>query len=124
MSPPPGAEQAAAEVDALSAHRLRAVGSSTFWRKLLASSGPGYLVAVGYMDPGNWATGLAGGARYGYQLLSVILVANLAAIFLQCLAAKLGIVTGLDLAQACRRAYGKYSTWLLWPLCELAIVAC
>src|SRR3954468_16258587 len=90
---------------------------------MLAFAGPGYLVAVGYMDPGNWATGLAGGAGYGYRLLSVILLANLAAMFLQALSAKLGIVTGLDLAQACRRAYPR-SAPLLWLLCETAIVAC
>src|SRR5207253_6807571 len=73
-----------------------------FWRKLLAFSGPGYLVAVGYMDPGNWATDLAGGSQFGYTLLSVILVSNLMAVLLQSLCAKLGIVTGRDLAQACR----------------------
>ena len=73
-----------------------------FWRKLLVFSGPGYLVAVGYMDPGNWATDLAGGSAFGYTLLSVILLSNLMAILLQSLCAKLGIVTGRDLAQACR----------------------
>ena len=73
-----------------------------FWRKMLAFSGPGYLVAVGYMDPGNWATDLAGGSAFGYKLLCVILLSNLMAILLQALAARLGIVTGRDLAQACR----------------------
>src|SRR3954449_2202132 len=73
-----------------------------FWRKLLAFAGPGYLVAVGYMDPGNWATDLAGGARYGYTLLSVIMISNFMAILLQALAARLGIASGRDLAQACR----------------------
>src|SRR6476469_9514725 len=73
-----------------------------FWRKMFAFAGPGYLVAVGYMDPGNWATDLEGGARYGYTLLSVILLSNLMAILLQALSARLGIVTGRDLAQACR----------------------
>src|SRR5262245_27356826 len=76
-----------------------------FWRKLWAFSGPGYLVAVGYMDPGNWATDLAGGSRFGYTLLSVILLSNLMAILLQSLCARLGIVTGRDLAQACRDHY-------------------
>ena len=76
-----------------------------FWRKLLAFSGPGFLIAVGYMDPGNWATDLAGGSAFGYTLLSVILLSNLMAILLQTLAARLGIVTGRDLAQACRDHY-------------------
>src|SRR5689334_1849144 len=78
-----------------------------FWRKLFAFAGPGYLVAVGYMDPGNWATDLAGGARYGYTLLSVILISNLMAILLQSLAARLGIASGRDLAQACRDSYSR-----------------
>src|SRR5262245_11987885 len=81
-----------------------------FWRKLLAFAGPGYLVAVGYMDPGNWATDLAGGARYGYTLLSVIMISNLMAILLQALAARLGIASGRDLAQACRDSYSKPTT--------------
>ena len=76
-----------------------------FWRKMLAFAGPGYLVAVGYMDPGNWATDLAGGSRYGYTLLSVIMLSNLMAILLQALSARLGIVSGRDLAQACRDHY-------------------
>jgi manganese transport protein len=95
-----------------------------FWRKLLAFSGPGYLVAVGYMDPGNWATDLAGGSQFGYTLLSVILLSNLMAILLQSLCAKLGIVTGRDLAQACRDHYSKPVAMGLWVLCELAICAC
>jgi manganese transport protein len=95
-----------------------------FWRKLFAFAGPGYLVAVGYMDPGNWATDLAGGARYGYVLLSVILLSNLMAILLQALAARLGIATGRDLAQACRDHYSKPVTIGLWVLCEIAIAAC
>ncbi len=94
------------------------------WRKLLAFVGPGYLVAVGYMDPGNWATDLAGGSAFGYTLLSVILISNLMAILLQSLAAKLGIVTGRDLAQACRDHYSKPTSFILWILCELAIAAC
>ena len=97
--------------------------SSSFWRKLWAFTGPGYLVAVGYMDPGNWATDLAGGARYGYTLLSVILISNLMAILLQALAARLGIATGRDLAQACRDAYSKPAVIVLWVLAEIAIAA-
>ena len=95
-----------------------------FLRKLLAFAGPGYLVAVGYMDPGNWATDLAGGARYGYTLLSVILISNLMAILLQALAVRLGIGSGRDLAQACRDSYSKPTTIVLWVLCEIAIAAC
>src|SRR6187399_3176058 len=95
-----------------------------FWRKLLAFAGPGYLVAVGYMDPGNWATDLAGGARFGYALLSVILLSNLMAILLQALAVRLGIGSGRDLAQACRDSYSRPTTLVLWVLCEIAIAAC
>jgi manganese transport protein len=95
-----------------------------FWRKLFAFAGPGYLVAVGYMDPGNWATDLAGGARYGYTLLSVILLSNLMAILLQALAVRLGIGSGRDLAQACRDSYSRPVTIGLWILCEIAIAAC
>ncbi len=95
-----------------------------FWRKMLAFAGPGYLVAVGYMDPGNWATDIAGGSAFGYQLLSVILISNLMAILLQSLSARLGIATGLDLAQACRRQYPKPVSFVLWILCEIAICAC
>ena len=95
-----------------------------FWRKLLAFSGPGFLIAVGYMDPGNWATDLAGGAQYGYTLLAVIMVSNLMAILLQHLSIKLGIATGRDLAQACRDHYSAPTVWFLWILCEVAIAAC
>ncbi len=95
-----------------------------FWRKLFAFAGPGYLVAVGYMDPGNWATDLAGGARFGYTLLSVIMLSNLMAILLQALAARLGIASGRDLAQACRDSYSRPTTIVLWVLCEIAIAAC
>jgi manganese transport protein len=95
-----------------------------FWRKLMAFAGPGYLVAVGYMDPGNWATDLAGGARYGYTLLSVIMLSNLMAIVLQALSARLGIVSGRDLAQACRDHYSPPVTFVLWLVCEVAIAAC
>src|SRR2546421_5004515 len=96
----------------------------SFWRKMLAFSGPGYLVAVGYMDPGNWATDLAGGSQFGYTLLSIILLSNLMAILLQSLCAKLGIVTGRDLAQACRDHYSRPVSVALWLLCEIAICAC
>src|SRR5712671_6129014 len=96
----------------------------SFWRKMLAFSGPGYLVAVGYMDPGNWATDLAGGSAFGYTLLSVVLISNLMAILLQSLCAKLGIVTGRDLAQACRDHYSRPVSFSLWLLCEVAICAC
>ncbi len=96
----------------------------SFARKALAFAGPGYMVAVGYMDPGNWATDLAGGARFGYTLLSVILLSNLTAILLQSLSLKLGIVTGRDLAQACRDHYSRPVSFGLWVLCEIAIAAC
>src|SRR4030095_10104498 len=98
--------------------------TASFWRKLMAFSGPGFLVAVGYMDPGNWATDLAGGARFGYTLLSVIMISNLMAILLQALAARLGIASGRDLAQACRDSYSRPVTNALWVICEIAIAAC
>ncbi len=106
-------------------HRTIAIPTNAgFWRKLLAFSGPGYLVAVGYMDPGNWATDLAGGSGFGYTLLSVILLSNVMAVLLQSLCAKLGVVTGRDLAQACRDHYSRPVAVGLWMLCELAISAC
>jgi manganese transport protein len=95
-----------------------------WWRKLLAFAGPGYLVAVGYMDPGNWATGLAAGSAFNCTLLFIVFLSNLMAILLQHLAGKLGIVTGRDLAQACRDHYSKSTTIFLWVLCEIAICAC
>ena len=91
---------------------------------MLAFAGPGYLVAVGYMDPGNWATDIAGGARYGYTLLSVVMISNLMAILLQSLSARLGIASGRDLAQACRDSYSRPVTIVLWVLAEIAIAAC
>jgi manganese transport protein len=97
---------------------------SGFWRKLFAFAGPGYLVAVGYMDPGNWATDLAGGARYGYTLLSVVMISNLMAILLQALSARLGIASGRDLAQSCRDNYSRPVALALWVLAEVAIAAC
>lgn len=96
----------------------------SWFRRLLAFVGPGYMVSVGYMDPGNWATDLAGGSQFGYLLLSVILLSNLMAILLQALAARLGIATGLDLAQACRARYSRPVSLLLWIACEIAIIAC
>jgi manganese transport protein len=98
--------------------------SAPYWRKLLAFTGPGFLVAVGYMDPGNWATDLQGGAQFGYTLLSIILLSNFMAILLQHLAIKLGVVTGRDLAQACRDHYPMPVVWFQWLLCEIAIAAC
>src|SRR5690348_9445892 len=98
--------------------------NASFWRKLAAFSGPGFLVAVGYMDPGNWATDLAGGARFGYTLLAVIVVSNFMAILLQHLCIKLGVASGRDLAQACRDHYSRPVVWFLWVICELAIAAC
>src|SRR3984957_11744840 len=97
---------------------------ASFFRKMLAFAGPGYLVAVGYMDPGNWATDLGGGSQFGYTLLSAVLVSSLMAIFLQALSAKLGIATGRDLAQACREHYSRRTSMALWVLCEIAIAAC
>jgi manganese transport protein len=103
---------------------LKVPKKGSWIKKLLAFSGPGYLVAVGYMDPGNWATDIAGGSMFGYTLLSVILISNLMAILLQALAGKLGIVTGRDLAQACRDHYSKPVAIMLWIFCEIAIAAC
>jgi len=107
------------------AHRTVPIVPGLSWfRKVLAFAGPGYLVAVGYMDPGNWATDLGGGSKFGYTLLSVILLSNLMAMLLQALSAKLGIVAGRDLAQACRESYSKPVSLALWVLCEIAIAAC
>jgi manganese transport protein len=94
-----------------------------FWRKLFAFAGPGYLVAVGYMDPGNWATDLAGGARFGYALLTMVMLSNLMAILLQTLSARLGVASGRDLAQACRDRYSRPVAIALWMLAEIAIAA-
>jgi len=105
-------------------YRSVPVTGKTPWRKFLAFLGPGYLVAVGYMDPGNWATDLAGGSAFGYRLLFVILISNLMAVLLQGLSSKLGIVTGRDLAQACRDHYSRPVSFVLWVMCELAIAAC
>lgn len=103
---------------------LKIPASAGFFRKLLAFAGPGFLVAVGYMDPGNWATDLAAGSKYNYTLLSVIMISNLMAILLQALSLRLGIVTGRDLAQACRDHFSRPVAIALWFLCEIAIAAC
>src|SRR5882672_3648507 len=97
--------------------------TGSFWRKLVTFLGPGYLVAVGYMDPGNWATSLAGGSKFGYALLTVALLSNLMAILLQALCARLGIGAGRDLAQACRDAFPRWASWPLWIITEIAICA-
>ena len=104
--------------------RVAVPTGGVWFRRLFAFMGPGYMVSVGYMDPGNWATDLAGGARFGYTLLFVIMLSNLMAILLQALAARLGIATGRDLAQACRAYYPRPVNFLLWIACELAIIAC
>jgi manganese transport protein len=124
LPPPPGWRRARTTPSLVEVYRSVPVSGKGPWRKILAFAGPGYLVAVGYMDPGNWATDLAGGAQFGYTLLSVILASNLMAILLQGLACKLGIVTGRDLAQACRDNYSKPVSILLWIACEIAIAAC
>ncbi|MEI6429989.1 MAG: Nramp family divalent metal transporter [Pseudanabaena sp. ELA607] len=106
-------------------HRTIAIPAGKgFWRKMLAYAGPGYLVSVGYMDPGNWATDIAGGSKFGYTLLSVILLSNLMAILLQSLCIRLGVATGQDLAQACRSYFSRRVNFMLWVLCEIAIAAC
>src|SRR3989440_941405 len=120
-----GWRRKAGQVSLAEVHRSIVVPvTASFWRKMLAFSGPGFLVAVGYMDPGNWATDLAGGAKFGYALLFVVMISNLMAILLQHLCIKLGVATGRDLAQACRDHYSTPTVWFLWILCELAIAAC
>src|SRR5512138_1213896 len=105
-------------------HASVRTGQVSFWKRMFAFAGPAYLVSVGYMDPGNWATDLEGGARFGYQLLWVLVMSNLMAILLQTLSARLGIVSGRDLAQACRETYPRPVAYILWVLCEIAIAAC
>ena len=123
MTPPPSL--APHEPSLPDMHRSVAVPRGGSWiRRMFAFAGPAYLVSVGYMDPGNWATDLAGGSRLGYQLLWVLLMSNLMAVLLQTLSARLGVVTGRDLAQACRDFYPRSLVWLLWILCEIAIIAC
>jgi manganese transport protein len=105
-------------------HRTVAIPDGRWWKRLFAFAGPAYMVSVGYMDPGNWATDIEGGARFGYRLIWVLLMSNLMAVLLQTLAARLGLVTGRDLAQACREAYGPVVRWVLFIFCEIAIAAC
>jgi manganese transport protein len=105
-------------------HATVGTGQLSFWRRMFAFAGPAYLVSVGYMDPGNWATDLEGGARFGYRLLWVLVMSNAMAILLQTLSARLGIVSGRDLAQACRDTYPRRVNVSLWILCEIAIAAC
>src|SRR5439155_4348070 len=120
-----GFSRAAAFPSLPESHRTIPIAPGLSWfKKILAFAGPGYLVAVGYMDPGNWATDIGGGAKFGYTLLSVILLSNLMAMLLQALSAKLGIVTGRDLAQACRESYSRPVSFALWVICEIAIAAC
>ena len=131
-SPPPeygarknGWRQPAGQASLSEVHRSIVVPvTASFWRKLFTFSGPGFLIAVGYMDPGNWATDLQAGAQFGYTLLSVVMISNLMAILLQHLSIKLGIATGRDLAQACRDHYSTPTVWFLWIGCEIAIAAC
>src|SRR5688500_9090635 len=123
-APDPGWRRARVAPSLSEVYRTIPVAHAHWFRKILAFAGPGYLVAVGYMDPGNWATDLAGGSRFGYTLLSVILISNLMAVLLQGLASKLGIVSGRDLAQACRDHYSPRVNFALWVLCEIAIAAC
>jgi len=105
-------------------HESVATDQTSVWRRMLAFAGPAYLISVGYMDPGNWASDILGGASFGYKLLWVLVMSNLMAILLQTLCARLGIVTGRDLAQACRESYPRAVNLSLWFLCEIAIVAC
>src|SRR5512143_1458543 len=105
-------------------HGSVGVSHASLWRRMFAFAGPAYLVSVGYMDPGNWATDLEGGARFGYTLLWVLVMSNLMAILLQTLSPRLGIVSGRDLAQACRETYPRPVSMALWVLCEIAVAAC
>jgi manganese transport protein len=123
--PPSETISATAATPVRAADALRVASSTRFsWRRLAAFVGPGYLVAVGYMDPGNWATDLAGGSQFGYALLPVIALSSLVAMFLQWLALRLGIASGLDLAQHCRKRFSPRVTFFLWATCEIAIIAC
>jgi len=103
---------------------VRISRSPIFWRRLLGFVGPGFLISVGYMDPGNWATDIAGGSQFGYTLLFVIMLSNLMAILLQSLSLKLGVATERDLAQLCRESYGPRTSLALWAMAEIAIAAC
>jgi manganese transport protein len=122
---PPSFEAHPAAPSLPEVHRTVSVSVGvSFWRKALAFSGPGFLVAVGYMDPGNWATDIEGGSRFEYKLIFVLVISNLMAILLQTLAARLGIVTQRDLAQACREYFSRRTNFIFWVLCEIAIAAC
>src|SRR3954463_11148093 len=105
-------------------HESVGISHTSRWRRMFAFAGPAYLVSVGYMDPGNWATDLEGGARFGYSLIWVLLMSNMMAVLLQTLSARLGVVTGHDLAQACRAEYSRGVNVVLWILAEVAIAAC
>src|ERR1700720_1644226 len=121
----PPAEPLAQDARSLSeVHSSVGTAQISFWRRMFAFAGPAYLVSVGYMDPGNWASDLAGGSTFGYRLLWVVVLSNFMDILLQTLAAPLGIVAGRDLAQPCREAYPKPVCNALWVLCEIAIAAC
>ncbi|MES2218808.1 MAG: Nramp family divalent metal transporter [Pseudomonadota bacterium] len=116
--------QAEDEVSLPEVHRsIQIPSTASFWKKMFAFSGPGFLIAVGYMDPGNWATDLQGGAKFGFSLLSVIMISNLVAMFLQYLCVKLGVASGRDLAQACREHYSKPIVILLWIFAEIAMIS-
>ncbi|HEY2752199.1 Nramp family divalent metal transporter [Phenylobacterium sp.] len=124
MPPPPEfAATATLPLGAAAPLRRPRAGAGAL-RRIAAAAGPGYLVAVGSMDPGNWANGLAGGSAFGYRLLSLVVLANVMAMALQAMAARLGIATGQDLAQACRARYGPAVRTMLWLLCEIAIITC
>jgi manganese transport protein len=122
MLPPGGTSQESRSLSDV--HSSVGTSQVSFWKRMFAFAGPAYLVSVGYMDPGNWATDLEGGARFGYQLLWVLVMSNAMAILLQNLSARLGIVSGRDLAQACRETYPRSVNLALWVLCEIAIAAC
>jgi manganese transport protein len=124
MSTTPTDPAAAAHLSLAEVHSSVGTTQLGLWQRMFAFAGPAYLVSVGYMDPGNWATDLEGGARFGYRLLWVLVMSNLMAILLQTLSARLGIVGGRDLAQACRETYPRPVTHALWVLCEIAIAAC
>ena len=137
MSPPPSQQAAMSDMGGMVAgggfrpslpEAFRSIAippvGGKYWRKLAAFAGPGYLVAVGYMDPGNWATDIAGGSRFGYSLLSVVLLSSFVAMFLQWLSLRLGIASGRDLAQLCRERFGRRVSIFLWGTCEIAIAAC
>src|SRR5579859_3067747 len=119
MSQPPGAHRTSLEEIHSSVPIPR-----TWWRRILAFSGPAFLISVGYMDPGNWGTDIEGGSKYGYRLMWVLVMSNIMAVLLQTLASRLGIVTGRDLAQACRESYPRPAAFALWILCEIAVAAC